>query len=328
MKEITTQKKIIFGRFGGALCAVTVMLCIVFPAHAQYESFFGRETWEYNVCHLNEDYTKEYDSNLVWWTCTTDTYTYRRSSFSILNGERYFVNDNQYGPRIFLKEDTLTGRLYARYPDKDKDFLLCDLSLSVGDTFFCEVTNNMDKIPMIVDSITYENSRKIIHLTVLLDYYYFFYACFGENPELLDYNVSLRFMEGIGPIYGIRLPNTVINEFDALLCVHKNDTLYYKTHEDLGCFQEHSGWNIPIHSQHMINVYPNPTHLFLTLEILSEDMGDGFVVIRDLMGHECFQMNIYDRVSVLPLASLSSGMYLLTFTNRRGNTFTKRIVIK
>ncbi len=186
----------------------------------------------------------------------------------------------------------------------------------------------MDKIPMIVDSITYENSRKITLLTVLLDYYYFFYACFGENPELLDYNVSLRFMEGIGPIYGIRLPNTVINEFDALLCVHKNDTLYYKTHEDLGCFQEHSGWNIPIHSQHMINVYPNPTHLFLTLEILSEDMGDGFVVIRDLMGHECFQMNIYDRVSVLPLASLSSGMYLLTFTNRRGNTFTKRIVIK
>ena len=115
----------------------------------------------------------------------------------------------------------------------------------------------------------------------------------------------------------------IINQY-----VHKNDTLYYKTHEDLGCFQEHSGWNIPIHSQHMINVYPNPTHLFLTLEILSEDMGDGFVVIQDLMGHECFQMNIYDRVSVLPLASLSSGMYLLTFTNRRGNTFTKRIVIK
>lgn len=238
------------------------------------------------------------------------------------------MNENQYGPRIFLREDTLNGRLYARHQDSDEDFLLCDLSLSVGDTFFCDVANGMGNIPMVVDSITYDNSRKIIHLTIL-SHYYFFYGCYEEGDhELMEYNVSLRFMEGLGPLYGIRMPYDGTYELDVLLCMHKDDTLCYRTHEDLGCFQEHVGGDVPVHSRPAISVKPNPAHLFLNLEVLSEEVGGGFVIIWDFMGRECYQMNVHDRVSIIPLAGLSSGTYLLTYTNRRGDTCIKKIIVK
>lgn len=331
MKKNKTQTEKISGRFSAAL-ALMALLFVNTLAQAQYESFFGGESWEYNICHLNEDIIDknigEYDSNLVWMTCTTDTYTYRRSNYSIIDEEQYFINDNQYSPRIFLKEDIINGRLYAKYSESGEDFLLCDLSLSVGDTFFCAVANSMENIPMVVDSITYENSRKTIHLTIVLDYFYFFYGCFGEEHELMDYNVSLRFMEGVGPIYGIRLPHSVTTELDALLCMHKDDTLCYRTHVDLGCFQENIGGDVPVHSKSSIRVFPNPAQHFLTLDVLEEDLIDGHVSIRDLAGRECFQKDIQDRISVIPLTNLPTGGYLLTFTNQGKKELKKIIIVK
>ena len=314
MKKTTTRT----GLFGAALALAAVMFASS-PAKGQYESFFGGESWEYNICQLNEDNldkrAKEYDSNLVWWACTTNTYTYRKTNYCIINGECYFMNENQYGPRIFLREDTLNGRLYARYQDSDEEFLLCDLSLSVGDTFFCDVANGMGNIPMVVDSITYDNSRKIIHLTIL-SHYYFFYGCYEEGDhELMEYNVSLRFMEGIGPLYGIRLPYGGTSELDALLCMHKDDTLCYRTHEDLGCFQEHVGGDILVHSRSVVNLYPNPATQYVVLDMSTGEEMDGSVMVTDMLGRQCLQQKAIGTSVRIPVTGLPTGMYFLTFTD-------------
>ena len=303
------------------------LFCVMLVANAQYESFFGRESWNYDIDYLMTCYTDEYNPNVFNACCNTYSFDFHRDNTVKIGENIYYYC--QY-PSMFLREDTVAGRLYARYgtDETDDEYLLCDLSLSVGDTFILPDGTahwNWFDYKMIVDSVSYTYGKKVIYLSFIdCDFEFFYYP--DAAQYLSAYNISLRFMEGIGPIYGISPTSAVSleNAFGLLLCMHKDDTLCYMTHETLGCAQ--FGADIPQYPQSYLQVYPNPVDGQLTLEFVTEEEVSGTVMVRDMVGRVCRLFSVNDRKTVMDMSVLPQGVYMLTFTDRQNRKITKKIV--
>ena len=318
MKKRNTQTERIGGRLGSAL-AFMALLFANFPAKAQYESFFGRESWEYKIVYLETG--KEYDPNLLGFCCMTETFCFSKSNKDTIAGKEYYKNYC-----VFLREDTVNGVLYARYSQDEQtpEYALCDLSLAVGDTFIYHYyPESYSTIPMIVDSISYVSQKKMLHLSIVGEEpYSLFYTPFYGLEE---YNISLRFMEGVGPIYGVRQADYFDEDLGLLLCMHKDDSLVYMTHEDLGCYQIGID-GIPHYSQAYLRVYPNPSNNRITVEFISEEDVSGIVVIQDEAGRVCQQFAINGRKNNYDISSLPRGVYVLVFIDEKGQKISKKIV--
>ena len=230
---------------------------------------------------------------------------------------------------FFLREDTVTGRLYGRYSnvETDEEYVLCDLSLSVGDTLLIPgglLTVYGDK-PMVVDSVTHIFGKKVIHLKALQEDDDYYFGAFNA-PYMREYNISLRFIEGIGPTFGI-VPTfefSFENDLGLLLCMHKDDTLHYMTHETLGCNQ--CGADIPEYSQSIPQVFPNPTIGNITMAFCTEKVTSGLVIVRDMVGRICKQLSVTDTNITLDVSSLPKGVYMLTFTDKKNKIHTTKFI--
>lgn len=296
-----------------ALFAFAAVLIAFSPARAQYESFFGGESWEYAMAFVPNMYSTEYDPNLLG--CITESYRFDAADTVSLNGYTYYY---WQGPNLYkLREDTTKGQLYVH--DGIAEVLLCDMSLDVGDTFTLSVPHPSGlqygwfDISMTVDSVTYLNGKKIINLTCDPYWAPHFYG---------SHNFSLRFMEGIGPMYGM-------NPYDpfalrGLMCLHKDDTLYYMTHPDVGCWQ--NVVSVPDYPDVFLTVYPNPSDQQVVLSFFTEEEIHGRVFVRDIIGRVCFQTTVTSPIEVLNIGNLPPGVYMLTFVDQQNRKITKKIV--
>ena len=299
-------------------------------AHAQYQSFFSQNTWEYNIVYTMTCYIEDTDPFALSACCSTFPYRFHHNDTVCIGNQPYYRADDPFpwdGLDTYLREDTLTGQLYARFSsnESDEEYLLCDMSLSVGDTFILPEGLQWTfygKKTMVVDSISYMSGYKVIHLRNLGAGDAFYPS--HPDPTLANWNISLRFMEGIGPIFGIHPPVSLETDMGLLLCMHKDDTLFYMTHEHLGCNQY--GADIAEYPKSFMQVHPNPTLGLITLEFFSGDEISGVVVIRDLTGRVCLQKTINNSVTSIDVSQLSPGTYILTYTGAENKTITKKII--
>jgi hypothetical protein len=303
-------------------------LLILGHAHAQYESFFGQQTWSYNIVYPVVCFTDDYDPNLLGCS-QTHSYSFDKNNVMNIQDTLYYQCGNTYSNAICLREDTINGKLYGRYglDNYEKEYLICDLSLSEGDTFTLQ--NNFsyghvfywfyssDNSIMRVDSISYPFGKKVLHLSLLTEEDMFIPIGF--------YNVNYRFMEGIGPMLGICPQGFYdVESSGFLLCMHKDEALYYMTHEDLGCYQY--GSKIDEYPLFSINIYPNPASENITLDFITENEISGTVIIRDIIGRVCKQVDIHSKTSVISISDLPQGIYILTFIDENYRKLTKKIV--
>ena len=308
------------------------LLALALAGRGQYESFFGNESWEYNIDYLMTCYTNDYDPNNIFGVCCeTISFEYNKQDTISIGGCFYFKNTGCLTPNTFLREDTANGRLYARYSTdiSEDEYLLCDMSLLEGDTFVlrngAEDWIYFEDKTMVVDSIGYPMGKKVIYLTLLDSGSYredFFFESSAYN-YMAEYNISLRFMEGVGPMYGIHPP---ISEpyLGALLCLHKDDSLYYMTHETLGCDQFGAG--ITIREKPLLRIYPNPSSQYVIVESVSGEELSGKVFIRDIVGRVCCQQNVSGQLVHIPVESLPQGVYILTYMDEQNNITTRKFV--
>lgn len=326
MEKHTTKTSL----FGMALALAAVLLAAS-PARGQYESFFGRESWEYHIDYLMTCYMDDYDPNVFNACCETYSFDFHRDDTLRIGDNVYYHKALHYYylDDVFLREDTVTGRLYGRYDTEGEEYLLCDMTLSVGDTFVLPDGSaqwNPHDYMMLVDSVSYTNGRKVIHLSIIDCDYEPFYDAESAPYMMSEYNISLRFMEGIGPIFGI-CPTSAFSlerTFGLLLCMHKDDTLCYMTHETLGCSQHGAG--VPLYPQDYLQVYPNPVQGVVSLEFFTEEEIVGTVTVRDLVGRVCRQFTVTDKKLSLDISYLQPGVYMLTFTDEKNGVVTKKIV--
>jgi hypothetical protein len=321
---------------------LALLLALALAGRGQYESFFGNESWEYHVAYIYTCYTNDYNPSALGGCTSTVFFEFNRNNTeSISNNLYYKVLNYIYSPfdiyHTYLREDTITGRLYARYStnEEEDEYLICDMSLAEGDTFVVPGglfywylihanPNNYDlseeNKTFIVDSIRFLIGRKVIFLSEIDGVYDD--GLFSPYTQQ-NYNISYRFMEGVGPMFGIHPPISELY-LGALLCLHKDDSLYYMTHEDLGCWQKLS--DVPNRKKPHLRIYPNPAGQYVSIESVSGEELSGTVIIRDVVGRVCRQQPVSGVKTVIPVAALPKGIYLLTYMDEQNNLLTQKIV--
>ena len=355
------------------LISLVLFLFGLLAAHAQYMSFFGDSTWKYQYTVISrppEDYL-EYPPetpNALGVYCITYSFCFSknnifyshslpyssqycnqyRSDYSLCHDHDGDAHQNVWIKSGNLYEDTTYGRLIF------DGYLICDMSLTEGDTFVYKgqcfswyeggpAAHNPDgdgpidtiRFKMIVDSVRYLAGRKTIFLS-LLDHQDDYFFGTGSHGFLDDYNLSIRFIEGIGPTYGLleatcyfaNLYNlnhgvypTIFwyleHQIGLLQCMYKDDSLVYMAHEDLDCDQSCFGFQVSNseYLQSYINLYPNPATQYVLLDMSTGEEIDGEVVITDMLGRQCFQQRAEGAIIRINVADLPTGMYFLTYTD-------------
>jgi hypothetical protein len=342
-----------FGRKHGRLSAsiaFAALLLSTLPAHGQYMSFFGDNTWEYNITYLTNppedyiDYPPENPSPLNVY-CRTYRFKYSRSA---ANPESHYYfplwhDINSFPHIVFLHEDTMHGHLFVQSdsPFEGAGTLVCDMSLNEGDTFVLKDPcfypamyawgyDTIGDRHMIVDSVTYIAGRKTIFLSLIdhLDDYFFgteYATQHADNP------FTIRFIEGVGPTYGSlpgcrdpRYGADLYPYFGLLLCMYKDDSLLYMADERLGCYQACVG--LPEYSPPFImNLYPNPATQYVMLDLSTGEDMNGSVTITDMLGRHRLQQKAEGCRCRIPVAELPAGMYFLTYRDSK-RTVTKKFL--
>ena len=182
-----------------------------------YQSFFGNDSTTVNL------YTVITDGD---WN----------STFTIRNKDTITINDNSYyfvEPRhveyeygyktywytdetIYFREEQENGRLYLyiKNDNLEKELLLCDMSLNIGDTFTLPSFNYYLQHEIVVENVRYEGGKKIIE-----------FGDFWEGDLVID---NLMFIEGVFPMV---MSDFYDATFSELICQHKDDEFLYENPE-------------------------------------------------------------------------------------------------
>ncbi len=321
------------------LLAVLAMLCYYMSnAQTAYRSYFG------------ESYTK--------WYILYDGYSCPNTfDFLVCSNRTEIINENTYwklfevfepsddNPRNsmpanestykFLREDTLTGKLYYRYKiysdygtSYSPDILVSDMTLKVGDSVKLGNINinfwkNVVKTSggnyyAIVDSVYQKNSLKHIRTSAL----------FSSKNELFDNDyTSLTFIEGIGSNLSPILDYdgmAYLSDVWKLICFVSDDSLTY--------FNNKKKRNLPplICDVGVRNINED---FFSTKIIPSKILLQfhypfyGEIRLIQLTGSLLYQRTIRgDTEHTINTINYSNGIYILQITHNNAIT-TKKIIL-
>ena len=305
----------------------------IIPAKAQYQSFFGDSLTVYYVQGMGvskgtstEDFENIGGNTYDYWLYTRDTVN--------INGHRYYRFYSDHWK--YLREDTATGRIYRYNPDDEEEILTCDMSLSVGDTFWMPFNKSYyydsRPVPIVVDTIYFVNGLKTIQFRTI-------YECGSvwsiddptmPCPSLFGVEVHhhpIIFVEGIGPnfspfgwlndafedCYGscftgeqeLHCGYAHWNPF--LLCMYKDGEFVFMSDERIGCWQDN---NVSIQENQPLpfSIYPNPANTTLTVE---SDSPVREITIYDLTGRTMMTVENCPSPATINVISLPRGIYLI-----------------
>ena len=290
-------------------------------AHAQYQSFFGENITRYNLAGVCVSYDPfALGGSFMYYP------TVNRADTVRIDDKLYYRSDYEYGwydlPAC-VREDTTTGQLFWRYSHNDysREVCMCDMSLSVGDTFRVFEPLCGENPPTIVaDSIAYINGKKVIYFHEIGDEQVYF--C----PEYI-YDLPIMFIEGIGPTYGPLGWDIWSRQGCVLLCMYKDDEFVFALDEEnLGCEQ---GPIIKVEENRNLEwkAFPNPCHRYLNIRFDETVQGNGFLYITDMTGCVVFSRKICDRELQINVRDLAAGIYTVTYM-ANGTRISKKIVKK
>jgi hypothetical protein len=330
-------KKIFYTSTRNLILSAIVFLCCMQVLGQGYQSFFGARTTMYHIFTPMTCYISENDSIPINQLGCGETRRYlitKEDTMMVRDTVYYNVTDGdpRYPWNIFIREDTVKGQLFRYIEELDREFLICDMSLNVGDTFKlpeCDESQygricrdfyyQEEGEEIIVDSIAYINGKKVI-------YFSFFDIHVNVNP-LYEHYVLLTFIEGIGPTYGpFGYINTHEQKLSLLLCVEKDDTLTHITSPKLGCFQ--SAASIEKLETNPFRLYPNPANDKIHLEFNGEEFINGTVRIIDPVGQVVYNNVLTSTKETIPIVHFSSGIYVLQYTFNKQTFQTKFLKIK
>lgn len=274
-----------------------------------------------------EDYDPFY---LCGETCR---YTGTSADTVWFNGNKYRGFGSWALDSVYVREDTMTGRIYRYYPELDVEVMTCDMSLLEGDTFhlpnmmpyavgvapFSQIYRFIDYeetgYAAIVDSVTYAEGRKIIWFRPPA---HGFFSC--VDPLLKP----LQFVEGVGSTYGPfgKLANSGFEPLlGLLLCIHYGDSLVYMNNPVLGCEQLFT--SVSEYPESVMRLYPNPVNRMLNVEFDGMENPQGVITVMDMAGVVVLAQECNSTVTQLDVSRLKSGIYVIIFRDGNGKVVRK-----
>ena len=188
--------------------------------------------------------------------------------------------------------------------------LICDFSLSIGDT--CKFAPYDDGPFIIVDIDTVNISgipRKRFHLGFI-------------NP---NYTIC-KWIEGIGSDLGLLFVThqrliTKSYANGSLLCYLNNGDLQYSNSGDKGCFPIVSIDDISL-DDNSITLYPNPSNS--EVNISSENIINSIEIFNSL-GQRVYQSVVNSNTKTIDISSFTNGVYILGVNTENG-VIRKKII--
>ena len=272
-----------------------LMMAGGFMQAQEYESYFGADSTRLNVLQYCIDWVTTGYMEIN----TADTVHVNGHDYLHATPRGFFFENAE----LYFREETASGRLYRYCPVFDEEeVLLCDMTLTVGDTF--EYTDEWETHQAVVESVSFENGRKVIRFAPIYDYYY---------------HDVLTFREGIFPN---NYPIGYLDYYDCennLLCEYKDGEQVFENPEYNTCYIDETS-DQEQDLQH-VSLYPNPAK--------------GKVIIEGIEAAEVQVYNAFGQVvktvrhaNEIPVTDLPQGVYLLRITDAEGKVYTNKITIQ
>lgn len=323
-----------------------IILLVLFTSmlvslQAQYESFFGDSITKYSIVSQMTrkngiNAPKDHDPNLIGMCVATFEYDIF-SSDTISFGNHlyhYFGVQPEAGEDGYLiREEVNTGKLYRYFPSCGMELLLCDMSLNPGDTFQLFPASAIPEVwwsvypeagtTLIVDSVTYENGRKVIWFPQINESSFFF----STYEQYVQYDVRLKFIEGIGPTFGPFgfMQWNLEHLLPLVLCVEKDGVQDFMLNEHLGCYQQSVG--IDENKWSAVQIYPNPTTDQITIKsdyIFSEQNS---LKIYNSLGLLVYTGRFESEKSI-DVSAFTDGIYFVIIQDETQKLINKFIKVK
>ncbi len=278
------------------------------------------------------------DSNAVWCDsiCGAESYSLAGdtiiSTYSyhklILNGHYFQIHvngmcDTNYGGFQnnyyvgAIRQDTAQRKIYFLAASSTQDTLLCDFSLTVGDTVRTYNTEPFypNSVVTSIDSIligTQYRKRWRVYMQGI---------CGNWNAQII---------EGIGSTYGLldqRYPHGFCTTYGKLYCFSQNNQTFYPYYfTSSGCTQI-TGISDILNLNNQITIFPNPSTGIFTLKTshTSTSLSMTSIIITTIFGEKIYETKISSEETKINLEKFSDGIYFLTLKTNDG-IITKKLV--
>lgn len=294
--------------------SVSMSISIVMLAQ-QYESVLGKNETIWTI---------------VEYTMAADSYFIARAEEdTIANGNVYKVIRYYHRPttdifypvnwkRGYLRESADGSKLWYAEQDLASEQLIMDLDLSKGDSFYFHgLAWRAGNYP--VDSISYKNNKKHIHLTIQLN----------DNNVPLQWDTGfahpLVFIEGMGPDIGLQYQQIVPNtKMDCAVDCFIKDSVFVKRHSASYCARPDIVADITHQSLpgNEVSIYPNPAKQDVSIR----GRNIRSIGIYDITGRRLIFAETLSDMITINIDQIPPGVYMVEISGI--NFTTKKLVIK
>lgn len=299
-----------------------VLSIICFNAKAQYQSLFGTNNTSWNIKH-DQLFGFVSDSLVHEADTTINGDLYKKVIRYTWGSQGYF----RVAPDIYINENINSGLWYARSSfDLDTAYLMMDMNLEVGDSFYFNFNNSFSEGYRHVIAVNTINNRKVIEFDFDIA------ANFSERENFI-------FIEGVGSNAGIEINLETIGLNKYLLCYHRNlSTQYQNQSPTLGSMCNTIILNNPETTENQeyfyLSFFPNPASNYVNVMLhrFSKTVDYGFLRLTDLEGRLLMELKVdhsnhLNQIIYLNTSNLPNGMYLLQYVEENKSFRTRKLFV-
>lgn len=274
------------------ICSIT-MLMVMCSYGQPYEPVISSDSTSWDIAW------KELFGNVMGnlYSAGNEDTIYRDLYFQSFNPNAEYVGK--------IREDINTGKIWYTPPEYTVEYLIMDLSLTIGDTFELPVFNTT--IPIEVIDVYYINQRKCI-----------------EFDYQTEWNEPLRFIEGVGR--NIAMHHFWFGDFTYVACKYNLEDLVYVNSNPNFIDCELNPTGIKTINSNIGNVYPNPAHEVLNVDLNHFSYQDITISIFDDKGMEVYNRNTTNNHITIQLTTFNQGLYLIKISNKNNLQISKFII--
>ncbi|MFZ4399238.1 MAG: T9SS type A sorting domain-containing protein [Bacteroidales bacterium] len=293
------MKKIIF---------IIIVICSLTKVNAQpYQSIFSKHTSFNVLITLNGGDAPIYtDSIFVYGDTIINSLIYQKFTNWGLETPFHPYWETE---TFYIREDTTNGKVYGIDINLNKEILLMDMSLSVGNTFVFQKLNDVtgDSLALVVDSVVYVNGKKNIIFKG------------NQSMGILLSILKMKFIEGVGPtnslfafqrskVYGIWMGQYCA----GLLCHHDDNGMVQYAQPYYDCsFYGGGGVNeLDADIKFKISISPNPANssISVSFPVINESMQLQFYnILGEIVLDRTLNKNISQ--AIIETNNLKNGFY-------------------
>ncbi len=271
-----------------------------FVVHGQdttgYRSFFGQESTMWNCVSADIDSEPWNHLLRVGGDTIIGDKLYKRIEYSFVLWEYGYDEDRDSTYDFYLREEPVGGKLWCRLHNRDSEFLIADMTLSVGDSFyFYDRIHGRDSVLRVVRRIDTIDSRKKIVFSDRL--------CFVEGvgcTNLIDYS-------------GIYSYSDYFYYSEIICCHHDNNLIYHfswwNPELDVDCVIHEVGIDAP-EALSAFRLYPNPCRDWIKVD------GEGIKSMRIYNAQGLLEKSETNNSGIINVSDLPAGVYVLRIFSR------------